>query len=225
MAVADALIGELEQEAATTRRVLERVPEDKLSWKPHDKSMSLGQLAQRVAQIPTFVAGLAAQNPGALPENFEQAAATSVDDVMMETGSLTAGDKTLMSMPRIGLLRALMLNQLVSPSRPALGLSAVARRAGAIDLRTERRREPVRLGSAQEQVPVLGRRGARLLRKRPCGTRFLCTRFRASARNELARRDEGAYRRHSTNEQRRQAGWIGVRKWVVILARALSSPR
>ena len=52
MAIADALIGELEQEAATTRRVLERVPEDKLSWKPHDKSMSLGQLAQHVAQIP-----------------------------------------------------------------------------------------------------------------------------------------------------------------------------
>ena len=132
MAIADALIGELEQEAATTRRVLERVPEDKLSWKPHDKSMSLGQLAQHVAQIPAFVADLAAQNPGALPENFEQAAATSVDDVlsaltdslskakevvggfddaaMMETWSLTAGDKTLMSMPRIGLLRALMLN-------------------------------------------------------------------------------------------------------------------
>ena len=132
MAIAEALIGELEQEGVTTRRVLERVPADKLSWKPHDKSMSLGQLAQHVAQIPAFVADLAAQNPGALPENFEQAVATSVDDVlstltaslstakevvggfddaaMMETWSLTAGDKTLMSMPRIGLLRALMLN-------------------------------------------------------------------------------------------------------------------
>ena len=45
MAIADALIAELEQEAATTRRVLERVPADKLAWKPHDKSMSLGRLA------------------------------------------------------------------------------------------------------------------------------------------------------------------------------------
>ena len=132
MAIADALIGELEQEAATTRRVLERVPGDKLAWKPHEKSMSLGQLAMHVATVPGFVAQLAAQNPGALPENFEQAPAQSVDEAlsaltdsvskakeiaqgfddaaMMETWSLTAGGRTLMSMPRVGLLRALMLN-------------------------------------------------------------------------------------------------------------------
>ena len=56
MAIADALIAELEQEAATTRRVLERVPADKLSWKPHDKSMSLGTLALHVASIPENIA-------------------------------------------------------------------------------------------------------------------------------------------------------------------------
>ena len=44
--------GEIEQEAATTKRVLERVPVDKLGWKPHPKSMSLGQLAMHVATIP-----------------------------------------------------------------------------------------------------------------------------------------------------------------------------
>ena len=55
MGIADALIGELEQEAATTRRVLERVPADKLTWKPHDKSMSLGQLAMHVASIPPMI--------------------------------------------------------------------------------------------------------------------------------------------------------------------------
>jgi len=48
----DALLQELEQEAQTTRRVLERVPGDKLAWKPHDKSMSLGQLALHVATCP-----------------------------------------------------------------------------------------------------------------------------------------------------------------------------
>ena len=132
MAIADALIAELEQEAATTRRVLERVPADKLSWKPHDKSMSLGRLALHVAQVPGFVAGLAAQNPGAFPENFEQASATSVDEAlsalgdsvstatqivrgfddaaMMESWSLVADGRTLISMPRVGLLRGLMLN-------------------------------------------------------------------------------------------------------------------
>ncbi len=47
----DPLIAELEQEAQTTRRVLERVPADKLTWRPHPKSMTLGQLAHHVASI------------------------------------------------------------------------------------------------------------------------------------------------------------------------------
>ena len=132
MAIADALIGELEQEAATTRRVLERVPADKLTWKPHDKSMSLGQLALHVATTPGNVAGMAVPNPSQPPESFSQAEATSVDEVLaafeesiakakeivggfddaaiMEMWSIAAGEKTLMSMPRIGWLRAIMLN-------------------------------------------------------------------------------------------------------------------
>ena len=132
MAIADALIGEMDQEVGTTRRVLERVPGDKLAWKPHEKSMSLGQLALHVATVPSFVAQLAARNPGVLPENVEQPSAQSTEEVlsaldesvseakqivggfddaaMMETWSLDAGGKTLMSMPRVGLLRAIMLN-------------------------------------------------------------------------------------------------------------------
>ena len=132
MAIADALIGEIEQEAATTRRVLERVPADKLSWKPHDKSMSLAQLALHVASIPGNVASLAVSNPAPAPESFSQAPAQSVDELlpalddsvatateivrgfddaaMMESWSLVAGDKTLLALPRIGLLRAIMLN-------------------------------------------------------------------------------------------------------------------
>jgi uncharacterized damage-inducible protein DinB len=50
-----AILGELEHENATTRRVLERVPEDKLSWKPHPKSMSLGELALHVAMSPGYI--------------------------------------------------------------------------------------------------------------------------------------------------------------------------
>ena len=79
MAIADALIGELEQEAATTRRVLERVPADKLAWRPHAKSMSLGQLALHVAETMGNVAQMAVPNPSAPPESFQQAEATSGD--------------------------------------------------------------------------------------------------------------------------------------------------
>src|SRR2546428_7694883 len=51
-----AILGELEVENATTRRVLERVPTDKLSWKPHPKSMSLAELALHVAMSPGYIA-------------------------------------------------------------------------------------------------------------------------------------------------------------------------
>jgi uncharacterized damage-inducible protein DinB len=60
MTIVDGLLQELEQEAATTRRVLERVPDAHLGWKPHPKSMSLGQLALHVATTPGGVAQIAA---------------------------------------------------------------------------------------------------------------------------------------------------------------------
>lgn len=52
MAIAEAIVQELDREGGTTRRVLERVPSDKLAWKPHAKSMSLGELAHHVASTP-----------------------------------------------------------------------------------------------------------------------------------------------------------------------------
>jgi len=58
MTTIEGLIRELEAEAQTTRRVLERVPDDKLGWKPHERSMSLGQLALHVATTPGLVAEL-----------------------------------------------------------------------------------------------------------------------------------------------------------------------
>jgi uncharacterized damage-inducible protein DinB len=52
MRIADSLIAELEREAKSTRRMLERVPPDRLEWKPHEKSMSIGQLAWHIATLP-----------------------------------------------------------------------------------------------------------------------------------------------------------------------------
>ena len=66
MAMIDALLSELEQESLTTRRVLERVPQAHLSWKPHPKSMSLGQLALHVATVPGNVAELECVLRGAM---------------------------------------------------------------------------------------------------------------------------------------------------------------
>src|SRR5213595_1047821 len=57
--ILEAMMTEIQKETATTRRVLERVPADKLSWKPHPKSMSLGQLSLHVAMIPGNILRLA----------------------------------------------------------------------------------------------------------------------------------------------------------------------
>ena len=62
MSATAAILQEFEQECKTTRRVLERVPSDKLTWKPHAKSMSLGQLALHVAMAPAFITGWATQD-------------------------------------------------------------------------------------------------------------------------------------------------------------------
>ena len=132
MRIIDGLLAELEQEAATTQRVLERIPQAHLSWKPHPKSMSLGQLALHVATIPGNVAGLAAIDTLPEPPNFIQAeAATSAELVPALTESvakakrtlggfddakmgamwrLQSGGKDIMAMPRVAVVRAIMLN-------------------------------------------------------------------------------------------------------------------
>ena len=59
MGMTDAFVQEIDQEGATTRRVLERVPADRLAWKPHPKSMSLGKLALHIAGAPGQIASWA----------------------------------------------------------------------------------------------------------------------------------------------------------------------
>jgi uncharacterized damage-inducible protein DinB len=130
--IVDAFLAELDQEAATTRRVLERVPDDKLGWKPHPKSMSLGQLALHVASIPGDLAKLlsnssldissmrlerpAAGSAAELLPTLEEGMRTAKDmfngfedDQAMATWRLTKGAKELLAAPRIVMARTLML--------------------------------------------------------------------------------------------------------------------
>jgi uncharacterized damage-inducible protein DinB len=131
MTMIDALIAELEQEAVTTRRVLERVPGDRLGWKPHDKSMSLGQLALHVATLPGGIADMATRSPFQVPD-FTQPAAESAEQLLpaldaslsqarsilrrmtdvdlAHTWRLLHGETEVMAMPVGALLRAIMLN-------------------------------------------------------------------------------------------------------------------
>ena len=63
MTIAETLLKEVEQEARATRRLLERVPDDQLAWRPHPKSMSLGQLSLHVAVVPGAIAEMATKSP------------------------------------------------------------------------------------------------------------------------------------------------------------------
>ena len=129
----ESMINELRQEAATTKRVLERVPGDKLSWRPHKKSMSLGQLSLHVANIPGQVAGLAQlEEFDASQANFAPPEAGNVEEILaaLDAGVKTAEDylgslddktavanwrllsngKEVFTVPRVGMLRNIMLN-------------------------------------------------------------------------------------------------------------------
>ena len=129
----EAMRNELKQEAEITKRVLDRVPADRLTWKPHPKSMSLGQLAIHVATIPGAISGLAQMNGfDANDANFEPPQPESAESVMTafaeslaaaeaylsqlddqtaaQTWRLSKGDREVFAVPRAGLLRSIMLN-------------------------------------------------------------------------------------------------------------------
>jgi uncharacterized damage-inducible protein DinB len=134
MSMTQAMLQEFDNEAKTTRRVLERVPGDKLSWRPHPKSMSLGELALHVAAAPGVTVGWCAENetefkgePTPKPSSTTEILAahdrsvTTVKDTLNRLGdqglagmwTAKAGGQTLMSMPKAALARAIVMNHWV----------------------------------------------------------------------------------------------------------------
>lgn len=76
------LLAELEQEAKATERVLARVPQEHLSWRPHAKSFSLGQLAEHVATLPGNIAGLASVDSFSVQPGNAQAEASDASKLV-----------------------------------------------------------------------------------------------------------------------------------------------
>lgn len=131
--IAQRMLAEFEEQVALTRKFLERLPEDKLTWKPHPKSMTAGQLAYHLAFVPGSVARAAAVNPAPAPDfnsmirqpatrqevldKLDESIATvrellpGFDDAaMVEKWRLMAGDRELVAMPRAKFLRDIMLS-------------------------------------------------------------------------------------------------------------------
>ena len=132
MPIAQTLLAEFETQAPITRRFLERLPEDKLTWKPHEKSMTAGQLAYHLAHVPGGVVRFVQTNPVQAPEfagfpqpasrqeilkTFEESIATvrtalsKCDDAsMLETWRMLAGRREVLVQSRGEFLRDVMLS-------------------------------------------------------------------------------------------------------------------
>jgi uncharacterized damage-inducible protein DinB len=136
MSLKDAFAAEVKIEAATTRKLLERVPEDKLEWKPHEKSMGLGRLAGHVAELMSmygavlsadeldFAAGqykpFAPSKSAELTETFDKNVAEALkllanqsDEELQKVWRLRRGDQIFLEMPRKAALRTFAMNHLI----------------------------------------------------------------------------------------------------------------
>lgn len=139
MAIAETILPEFDHETATTRTLLERVPEDKAEWKPHAKSMSLGHLAMHIANIPTWASITLERKefdtnpidgPRMTTPAFESAVrllhlydanvsasrallARTTDPEFMVQWTLKSGGRSMFSMPRVAVFRSFILNHAV----------------------------------------------------------------------------------------------------------------
>jgi len=127
------MLHEFREEAAITKRVLDRVPADKLTWKPHAKSMTLGQLAGHIAAIPGRISRMAQQDsfdvlkgsfvppqPDSLEEilstleqgvqDAEQILQSLTEEQLAGTFRLMKGERELFRQPRAAILRTILLN-------------------------------------------------------------------------------------------------------------------
>src|SRR5262245_27124774 len=139
MAIREAMLPEFDQEMATTRKVLDRVPEDKLGWKPHEKSWPMGDLATHLVNLPEWV-GIALNQdsfdlapPGAEPqrakpanshaeilERFDKAVAAAratlaaaSDEHLLKPWTLLRGGQAIFTLPRVAVLRGFVLNHII----------------------------------------------------------------------------------------------------------------
>ena len=135
MKILDALLPEFDHEMATTRRVLERVPEAQFAWKPHDKSMSLSELAGHLSHIPywctatlqdtsldlaTYPRHPPPSTRADLLQGFDDRVAaaraklvTAADPEFLVPWTLKHGDQEFFTMPRISVLRTFVMNHMV----------------------------------------------------------------------------------------------------------------
>jgi uncharacterized damage-inducible protein DinB len=136
MNLIDPILAELTHESATTRRLLERLPQDRLGWQPHPKSMTLGRLATHIAEIPGWVGSIVEKDEfdigasGYVPPTlgsaaeimamFDKSVATATEalkrqsnDRLLAKWQLKKNGKLVVEMPRVGMIRSFLMNHLI----------------------------------------------------------------------------------------------------------------
>jgi len=135
MPIAQALLPEFDYEMATTRKMIERFPEDKVEWRPHETCMTLGRLAGHMSELAGWVVPTVNQDqlvldPSYTPnvmksrtetlkqfdENVKASRAAisgASDETLMKPWSLVAGGKTVMTMPKVAVLRSFVMNHMI----------------------------------------------------------------------------------------------------------------
>ncbi|MBL8148891.1 MAG: DinB family protein [Blastocatellia bacterium] len=136
MSLSEAIAAELKHEAAITRRLLERVPEEALGWKPHEKSMTLSMLAGHVAELPDWFSAIVKQDEldfatmdykpleptktSELLEAFDKNVASALDVLQGQTDEflstswrLRDGERIFFEMPRSAVIRSMTMNHLI----------------------------------------------------------------------------------------------------------------
>jgi len=136
MSIGQSMLAEFDHEMASTRTVLERIPEDKLEWKPDPKSMALGRLAGHIAEMPSWASvtlatdsldlgsgefkPMVATSRAQVLEAFDKIVAESraslasaADENMMKNWKLMMNGHTIMEMPKVAIIRTMVMNHTI----------------------------------------------------------------------------------------------------------------
>jgi uncharacterized damage-inducible protein DinB len=133
--IAQSLLPEFDHECATTRRVLERVPDEAAAWKPHEKSFSMQELATHLVQVPSWMEATVLQDgidmaggyeppePGTreeLLQRFDEHVAKArailegaSDETLMQEWKLHTGDEVHFALPKAAVLRSFVMNHMI----------------------------------------------------------------------------------------------------------------
>jgi uncharacterized damage-inducible protein DinB len=139
MSISASLLPEFDQEVSSTRKALERIPDDKFDWKPHEKSATMGELASHLANLPRWTGltinqdslDLAPPDGGSVTwegkksrqeilDYFDESVAAARDAIagasdqeLLKPWSLLKGGVTLMTLPKIAVLRGFVMNHMI----------------------------------------------------------------------------------------------------------------